>query len=195
MTDACPKILHDNDSLSRIRERLPKSLFDNERAFATAKGTMLKRCAYHEAGHVTACLCLGIPLSHVSIDPAHCLRDRYQPAHDVGLECLCTMGLAGAAAEICYCGPISDGGDQLDLQMVRDYLAPWFGPLQIATEFGRLRAAAARLVRTDWARQRIELIAAALLQRQTLSGAQIEALHDNDSLSQISERLPKPRTP
>jgi hypothetical protein len=152
----------------------------------------LQRCAIHEAGHVTACLCLGIPLTYVSLDPAHCRRDRYEPAHDAALECLCVMGLSGAEAEKCYVGAITDGGDHLDCQMVRDYLAPWFGPLQIAAEFGRLRDAAARLVRTDWARRRIEQIAAALLQRQTLSGAQIEALQPAGHLSQISERLPKP---
>jgi len=137
-----------------------------------------QRCAVHEAGHAGACLCLGIPITAVTIDAAnpHCTRARYRPQHEAGLECLVTMCLAGPMAEVMACGPITDGGDQTDYQMARDYLARRFGPLQIGAEIARLRDAAARLVRTQWARQRIETIAAALLQLQTLTGAQIEAL-------------------
>jgi hypothetical protein len=138
----------------------------------------VQRCAVHEAGHAVACLCLGIPLAHVSIDPAdpHCMRAGYQPAHHAGVECLCVMGLSGPEAETRYVGPITDGGDELDYQMVRHYLGCFFGPLQIATQISRHREAAARLVATEWARRRIETIADALLWQRTLSGADIAAL-------------------
>ena len=140
--------------------------------------TNATRCAYHESGHAVACLCLGIPITSVTIDAAnpHCVWGRYQPAHEAGLECLVTLFLAGPMAEVMICGAITDGGDQTDYQMARDYLAGRFGPLQIGAEFARLRDAAARLVALPWAQHRIEQIAAALLQRQTLTGAQIEAL-------------------
>jgi hypothetical protein len=136
----------------------------------------VQRTCVHESGHAVACLCLGIPLAHVSIDPPHLHRGRYQPAHDAGLECLATMCLSGPAAETIYVGPITDGGDHGDYRMAREYLARRCGPLQIATELDRLRDAAARLLTTEWASRSVHLIADALLRRQTLSGADIEAL-------------------
>jgi hypothetical protein len=136
------------------------------------------RACVHEAGHAVACLCLGIPLSHVSGDPAnpHLHRARYQPAHDAGLECLVTLCLAGPVAEAMHCGAITDGGDEGDYQMARHYLAHRCGPLQIGTEIDRLRDAAARLLKTEWASRSVHLIADALRRRRTLSAADIEAL-------------------
>ena len=57
--------------------------------------------------------------------------------------------------------------------MARDYLARQFDPLQIAAELVRYRDAAQRLVRSPWARQRIRLLADALLRHGTLSAEQI----------------------
>jgi hypothetical protein len=50
-------------------------------------------------------------------------------------------------------------------EMARRYLARRFDPLQIGVEIARLRDAAHRLVATEWAQQRIRLIAAALLRQ------------------------------
>jgi hypothetical protein len=135
------------------------------------------RCAYHESGHAVACLCLGIPLTYVTMDAdnPHCMRARYRPAHAAGLECLVTMCLAGPMVEVLFCGAIADGGDADDYQMALHYLADRC-PLQIGTELARLRDAAARLVALPWAHQRIAQIATALLDCGTLSAAQIEAL-------------------
>jgi hypothetical protein len=117
-------------------------------------------------------LCLGIPLAHVTIDPPHLHRGRYQPAHDAGLECLATMCLSGPAAEVLCCGAIGDGGDEADYRMARRHLGRRFGPLQIGTELTRLRDAADKLVRLE--QRRVERIATALLERSTLNAAQID---------------------
>jgi hypothetical protein len=75
-----------------------------------------------------------------------------------------------------FCGPITDGGDQLDMAMARRYLAQCFEPVQVGVEMLRLRGSAERLVSTAWARRRIALIADALLERGSLSGEDIAAL-------------------
>jgi hypothetical protein len=89
---------------------------------------------------------------------------------------MATLCLAGPAAEAYFCGSIEDGADRIDIDMARQYLARRFHPLRIAAEIARLRDAADRLMRTPWAQQRIEMIAAALLERCTLSGADIDAI-------------------
>jgi hypothetical protein len=139
----------------------------------------LRRTALHEAGHATAALAFAIPIMSVSIDDAdnpHLLRGRYQPPHDAGLESLVVLCLAGPAAEQLFCGSIEPGTDRTDIDMARRYLGQRLGPLQLAAEIERHRASAERLVRTEWAQRRIAVIAAALLARGTLSGADIAAL-------------------
>jgi hypothetical protein len=73
-----------------------------------------------------------------------------------------------------FCGPITDGSDQPDLKMAREFIARSIpNPLHAAAELARCRAAAERLVRTAWAQQRIRLLADALLRCGTLSGEEI----------------------
>jgi hypothetical protein len=69
------------------------------------------------------------------------------------------MCLAGPAAERCYVGTITDGSDQVDLAMARDYLARRLHPVQIGAALARLQTAADSLVRTPWAKDRIRIIA------------------------------------
>jgi hypothetical protein len=137
-----------------------------------------RRTSVHEAGHAVAAITYAVPIISVSIDAAtpHLLRGRYLPPHDVGLECLVTFILAGPAAEQQFCGPITDDGDALDIASARRYLAQRFEPVQVGAELMRLRGSAERLVRSDWARRRIAVIADALLERGTLSGADIAAI-------------------
>jgi hypothetical protein len=84
------------------------------------------------------------------------------------------MCLAGAAAEEFFCGRIDDHSDRTKIAMAKDYLArAGYDLLQIGFQLNHYRDAAQRLVRTPWARHRIRLIAAALLQHGTLSGEEI----------------------
>lgn len=58
--------------------------------------------------------------------------------------------------------------------MAREYLARSVpNPLQAAAELARCRAAAARLVRSQWAQARIAKLADALLRRGVLSSEEI----------------------
>jgi hypothetical protein len=119
----------------------------------------------------------GIPVLSVTIDNAPNMhRGAYKAAHACGLECLTVLCLAGIAAEEMLCGPITDGGDAPDLQMAREYLARAIpNPLRAAAELARCRVAAERLVRSEFARQRIAKLAAALLRQGTLRGEEIFA--------------------
>jgi hypothetical protein len=60
-----------------------------------------ERCAFHEAGHATAGLAYGIPIVAVTIaaETPHLHRAHYRAPHDLGLETLVTLCLAGPAAE------------------------------------------------------------------------------------------------
>ena len=134
--------------------------------------------AVHEAGHAVAAITFAIPIISVSIDAAtpHLHHARYQPQHSAGLETLAVMFLAGPAAEQLFCGSIEPGTDRFDLAMAREHLARRFAPLRIGAEMVRLRGSAEALVSLLWARRRIELIADALLEHRTLTGADIAAL-------------------
>jgi hypothetical protein len=82
--------------------------------------------------------------------------------------------LAGRAAEEFFCGKIDDASDRTDIAMAKDYLArAGYDLLEIGFQLNRFRDAAERLVRSEWAQQRIRLIADALLQKGTLSGEEI----------------------
>jgi stage V sporulation protein SpoVS len=135
----------------------------------------LERVAFHEAGHAVACLCFGAPIIRVTInaDP-HCHRGRWHSESDMALAHIAVVCLSGPASEITYVGPITDNSDDVDYAMARRYLAEdGVDPVMIGVEFERLRDAAHRLVRTDWAQQRIRLIADALLRHGTLTGDEV----------------------
>jgi len=141
--------------------------------------SLLERIATHESGHVCAAIIYNIPIISVSItaDTPHLHRGNYRAPADIGLECMATLCLSGPAAEMFFCGPITDGSDEDDIAMAKDYLTrAGVNPLRIGVEFNRPRASAEALVRTPFARHRIPLIAAALLRHGTLTGDEIGAL-------------------
>jgi hypothetical protein len=146
--------------------------------------SLRERCAFHEAGHATAALAYGIPIVAVTIaaETPHLHRAHYRARHDLGLETLVTLCLAGPAAEELFCGAITDGSDQGDLKMARKYIARSISnPLRAAGELSRLRDAAQRLVRSAWAQHRIRLLADALLRHGTLTADDVAALLDGST--------------
>lgn len=103
-------------------------------------------------------------------------RANYRAPLDIGLEAICILCLAGPASGEFFCVRIEDGSDQTDIATAREYLGRQYDALQIGFQLNRLRDAAERLVRTPWAQHRIGLIAATLLERGTLTGADIGGL-------------------
>jgi hypothetical protein len=151
--------------------------------WASSEMDLQQRCAFHEAGHAVAALAFAIPILAVTIDDdrPHLHRARYHaPDADLGLECMVTLCLCGPAAEELFCGPITDGSDQTDYEMARQYLARCVSnPLHAAAELARYRDAAQRLVRPAWARQRIAVLADALLRHGSLSSDEVLGLASN----------------
>jgi ATP-dependent Zn protease len=135
---------------------------------------LLERRAYHESGHAVAAITFGIPIIRVTVnaDAGHLYRGYYS-ASGIGLECMVTMCLAGGAAEEYFCGAIN-GSDRIDIEMAKRYLARQFSVLQIGAELERLRDAASRLVRDQ--KERIRLIADALLRHGRLTGDEIDVM-------------------
>ena len=143
--------------------------FRRQQMAATARS----KAAYHEAGHVLGCITLAIPIIKATLDPPGLHRGHFRPLpSEAGLEKLCIMSLCGGEAERLFF-PGADGGDEIDLQMVREYLKPR-GALRMLNEIDRYRGAARRLVSDH--RQRIEVIAAELLRRGVLTDDEIDAL-------------------
>jgi hypothetical protein len=137
-----------------------------------------ERCAIHESGHCVAALAFGISLVHVTIadEQPHAQCASYRASRTFMQESLVTFFLAGPEAEREFCGVSDDGGDRIDLQNARDYLARHCSPLHIGFELAGYRDAAQRLVRSPWAQRRIRLLAAALLRHGTLSGEEIHRI-------------------
>ncbi len=121
----------------------------------------------------------GITIRHCTIanDRPHLRRQRLTraPSADTGLQALCILCLIGSIGEQIFCGAADDGGGDRDHVMAREILASaGFNLLQIEAEIMRASLAADRLVRSE--QHRIRVIANALMQRGSLSGADILCL-------------------
>jgi hypothetical protein len=137
-----------------------------------------ERVATHEAGHCMAAITYGVPVISVTVeDRPHMHRGQYHaPTPELGFEAVAVICFAGICAAEMLCGPITDDGDLPDLRMVREHITRSVSnPLQVGVELARHRDAAARLVRSEFARDRIRVLAAALLARGTLTGEEISA--------------------
>ena len=111
----------------------------------------------------------------------HLHRDSFRREQSLAVECLVTLCLSGPAAEEMFYGPITDGGDLIDIEMARDYLRERYTEAQLALQLERMQLAAERLVASE--RARIEIVADALMRHGTLSGNQITKLLANTTTS------------
>ena len=86
----------------------------------------------------------GVPIVAVTVeDRPHMHRGQYHAPGPLGVEAMVVLCLSGPAAEEMFCGPITDGGDEPDLQMAREQVSRAIAdPLQIGIELARCRVAA-----------------------------------------------------
>ena len=131
-----------------------------------------------ESGHAAACRVYGLPIISLTIDGRpHLDRGGFRRESNAAAEALAVVCLSGPAAEELCCGPIIDGSDLVDERQARNYLHAVYPDGQIEFQLRRMRTAAERLVASE--RARIEVVADALLQRGSLTGAAvIELLND-----------------
>jgi len=123
---------------------------------------------------VCAALTYGIPLVHVTVTGhPHAQCGSWRAPQGLACEALLTFLLAGPEAEKEFCGALDDGGDRIDVDNARRFLSRQFAPLQVGFQLLRYRDAAQRLVRSPWAKQRICLLADALLRNGALTSDQI----------------------
>jgi hypothetical protein len=150
--------------------------------------------AYHEAGHAVAAHMLDIPLRHATVVPnheegslGHVLYGRLSPKM---IEALQSGGLtpgmrakieniviatfAGGIAEHRYRGRRNLVGTTHDRHMIIDFLEPISGNIPELEAYALwLEQRAINLVARFW--DVVEVVAAALLERHTLTGAQIRS--------------------
>jgi hypothetical protein len=95
--------------------------------------SLSERRACHDIGHVVATLQFGIPIISVSIIDRQATHApcNYRAPPGIGLEAMCILALTGPASEELFCGKIEDGGDHIDVELAKRYLARRFDALQI----------------------------------------------------------------
>ena len=140
--------------------------------------------AYHEAGHAVLALALGRPVQRVSALPN---RERLgqcdfrkgvvRPSED-WLERELLIALGGVAAEARHTGTYAWDMADRDLQYVRDLAVRRAGERQAERLERRLLAKAEHLLAKDGYWRAVELIAAELLRRGSISGRAARHLFD-----------------
>ena len=140
--------------------------------------------AYHEAGHAVLALALGRPVQRVSALPN---RERLgqcdfrkgvvRPSED-WLEREILIALGGVAAEARHTGDYAWAEAGQDWQYVRDLAVRRAGERQAERLERRLLAKAEHLLAKDGYWRAVELIAAELLRRGSISGRAARHLFD-----------------
>src|SRR5947209_8815759 len=133
--------------------------------------------AYHEAGHAVVALALGRPVQRVSVLPerellgrCHFRKGVFRPSED-WLEREILIALGGIAAEARLTGDYAWDGAARDRQYVRRLAVQRAGPRQAERLERRLLARAEHLLAQEGHWRAVELIAAELLRRRTISGS------------------------
>jgi hypothetical protein len=95
----------------------------------------------------------------------------------MAIEHLCIIALAGGAAEQMVYGNIANDGDRLDVIEAKAFIADAYrNEFFRSYQLSRMRSAAENLVRSDWARVRIERLANALIEQTTIGANEIYEL-------------------
>ena len=130
-----------------------------------------------EAGHCAAAVVFGVPIVAVTVeDRPHMHRGQYHAPGPLGVEAMVVLCSSGPAAEEMFCGPITDGGDEPDLQMAREQVSRAIAdPLQeVGIELARCRVAARSSSSIQSGRNsEFGVLANALLVRGVLSSEEI----------------------
>lgn len=132
--------------------------------------------AYHEAGHAVMALVFDRPVQKVSILPdqrrlGHCeLRKGVSRASQDRLEADILILLAGVVAEAMHSGAYNWTGAAMDLQSVRRLAVMRSGQGQADKLTRRLLAKTEHLLQQTRHRNTVDLIAAELIEKKTISG-------------------------
>ena len=143
--------------------------------------------AYHEAGHAVMAICLGRSVQKVSIVPnktrlgaCEMKKGRFQPSND-WLEDEVLILLGGVVAEARLTGRYNWQGAGQDLRGVRRLTLSRAGDETRAEKLERrLLAKAEHLLGDEATWRTAEQIAAALLERETISGRAAMHLHNQN---------------
>ncbi len=132
--------------------------------------------AYHEAGHAVMALVFDRPVQKVSILPdqrrlGHCeLRKGVSRASQDRLEADILILLAGVVAEAIHCGTYNWNGAAMDLQSVKRLAVMRSGQGQADKLTRRLLAKTEHLLQQSQHWTVIDLIAAELVEKKSISG-------------------------
>ena len=141
--------------------------------------------AYHEAGHAVVAIVVGRPIQKVSIVPnrsrlgaCELKKGRFQPSSD-WLEDDVLIMFAGVAAEARLTGRYHWQGAEQDLRNIRRLTLSRAGDETRAEKLERrLLAKVEHLLNEDLTWRTVELIAAELLERETISGRSAMHIHN-----------------
>lgn len=133
--------------------------------------------AYHEAGHAVIAISVGRPIHKISIIPnktrlgaCEVKKGRFQPSHD-WLEDEILILFAGVAAEAKLIGRYDWQGAGQDLRSIRQLTLSRAGDVTRAEKLERrLLSKTEHLLESETAWKTVVQIAAALLEKETISG-------------------------
>jgi ATP-dependent Zn protease len=140
--------------------------------------------AYHEAGHAVVALALGRPVHGVSVLPdrenlglCEFKKGAFRPSDD-WLEREILISLAGLAAEALHTGHYAYDGAARDFQFVRRLAVERAGERRAERLQRRLLAKVEHLLAHEENWRAVELIAAELMRRGSISGRAARHLFD-----------------